>query len=689
MGKRREVAVRVRLMSLLASIAVYLCPIPNTFAAPLERLDPTVTLLGGTPNASAEGPAEPDLSVMPVSEYIDQYLTEGDESDEWYRNAPRHDGRRSVGTELVYYQDSSNVFGDATEMGLWTRGSMETRNFGNLDAEFILSNQNIDYIGRQRNNSDVMFTLRQTGAPIADHWTMNNTVGYQRTLVSSMMNSGYRVRLPTSPLLGFSGELINSNKEFMWFTGKTGYYEGNVLRQFEEDGGKLTGGAFQQEVVPEFWIGGEAVTFSGNDLVRDHSSVLAAGEYAPSDLSMRYDMHVLADDDSNFGVWADGMNYLPANLQLRYGAFYLQPELAWMDRPIANDQTGLYVRTDKLAFMYTLSAGYDYVETGIGGDSFFPSNRLHSTFFNGNYRVNRRLTLGLNTSVGFRQVASAENEDQILWRFNNFLYYQFPIGTSRLELYVSDLSSDISTSDESKQGMLVSHDWRMPQGLRLTTEARLEETQRTRQDRSYQEASVRFRQDVADKWAWGVNTTVYRDSGERFSYDGIGVTADARWNFLPNWYASLNVLYNANAIDTGNIQQANFEDNPKSNSVWLTIGYGKTTGRPLTSLGHNAGAVGSGRITGFVFYDENQDFIRQPGEKPAVNVVVLLDGRYEVMTDNEGRYTFDPVYTGVHRVSLIIENLPLPWTMHDETPRRVEVNLRRSGEVNFPLVRIN
>lgn len=517
---------------------------------------------------------------------------------------------------------------------------------------------------------------------------MNNTLGFQRTAISPVLNGGFRVRLPSSPLLGWGGQLINSNKDFLWFTGQTGYYEGTAMRQFRKDGGKLLGGAYQQEVTPSFWLAGEIVNFSGNDLVRKHTSLLAAGQYARPDQTMEYDLHLLTDNDSNLGLWADGMQYLPANYQLRYGVFYLQPDLTWMDRPIANNQAGLYLRTDKQAFQYTLSAGYDYLDSGLD-DGILPASTTHSSFINGNYRITRNLTLGLNANLGLRNINSLENESQTFWRLNNFMFYKFPVGMSRLELFISELSSKNSIDDDRMQGLRLSHEWRMPQSLRLTTEFRLEQTDQSGHERNYSEAGMIFHQDIGDNLTWGLNASVYRDSGRSSSYDGIGLNMDMRWNFLPDWYTSLNMLYNANRIDTGNFSLIAFEDHPKSSSFWLTLSYNKASGQPLMSLGRNTGAAGSGRVSGIVFYDENRDFIRQPGEKPAAGILVLLDGRYEAMTDSEGRYTFDPVYSGVHRVAVISEDLPLPWSLYDEAPRRAEVNLRRTAEVNFPLVRIN
>jgi len=690
MGDSNTIAVHGGLLPLLVSMMACLYPLHPASAAP-EIHAPVENSPAET--TTTDPPATLNLSIMEVpghiDRYVDQYLVESDEPDDWYaQETTLRAGRRLIGAEFVYYQNSNDVIGDSTELGLRTTMRQETRNFGDLDAVFTFSDVDSSYIGRQVNNSDFMFTLRQTGVPVADHWTMNNTLGFQRTAISPVLNGGFRVRLPTSPLLGLSGQFINSNKDFMWFTGKTGYYEGTAMRQFHKDGGQLIGGAYQQEVMPMIWLGGEIVNFSGNELVREHSSLLAAGQYARPDQSMEYDFHLLADNDSNLGLWADGMQYLPANYQLRYGLFYLQPELAWMDRPIANNQTGLYLRTDKQTFRYTLSAGYDYLDSGLD-DNILPGSTTHSSFFNGNYRISRKMTLGLNANLSLRAITTLEDESQTFWRLNNFVFYKFPVGTSRLELFTSNLSSNRNISEDGRQGMRLSHDWRMPQNLRLTTELRLEQTQQPGQDRSYREVAMNFHQDIGDNWTWGINASVYQDDGSQSSFSGIGLNTDMRWNFLPNWYASLNVLYNANQIDVGNFPLIEFEDHPKSSSFWLTLSYSKASGQPLMSLGQNSGSVGSGRVSGTVFYDENQDFIRQPGEKPAAGILVLLDGRYEAITDNEGRYIFDPVYTGVHRVSVITENLPLPWSLYDETPRRVEVSLRRTGEADFPLVRIN
>jgi len=53
-----------------------------------------------------------------------------------------------------------------------------------------------------------------------------------------------------------------------------------------------------------------------------------------------------------------------------------------------------------------------------------------------------------------------------------------------------------------------------------------------------------------------------------------------------------------------------------------------------------------GLIEGVVYYDANRDGRRQAGEAVAKGIYVYLDRRYEASTDNQGRFTFEPVASG-------------------------------------------
>jgi hypothetical protein len=97
------------------------------------------------------------------------------------------------------------------------------------------------------------------------------------------------------------------------------------------------------------------------------------------------------------------------------------------------------------------------------------------------------------------------------------------------------------------------------------------------------------------------------------------------------------------------------------------------------------GKAGTGGLTGLVFYDENRDSIRQPSERVVAGATIVLDGRYETRTDEQGRYSFAPVPTGSHEVTLLTEELPLPWGLDDERPRRVTVWFHKTGVIDFPV----
>ena len=126
-----------------------------------------------------------------------------------------------------------------------------------------------------------------------------------------------------------------------------------------------------------------------------------------------------------------------------------------------------------------------------------------------------------------------------------------------------------------------------------------------------------------------------------------------------------------------------------TDSIWLRIGYSRSRGQSFRTLGTRNGTAGSGRIEGQIFFDENRDFVRQPSEPAAVGVTVLLDGQYETRTDGQGRYAFDPVVSGSHTIQVLVEELPLPWSLDDETPKVINVVPRQPVYSDFALVQIN
>ncbi|MGI9330718.1 MAG: hypothetical protein ACR2QB_08350 [Gammaproteobacteria bacterium] len=646
--------------------------------------------------SDAASPAPQVAADVPEPEnegYTDQYLFEGElavfDDGETVDNQPY--GQRLFATELIYYRTDDDVLGDDLEQGISTLWRRETQNWGVVEADLLVSDIDSSYLGREGSKTDMLFTVRQSAMPVSDILTLDNTFGHHRTRVSSLLHGGFRYRLPSSAILGSTTALTGIDSRLRFSTGKTGVYRGFALPQFEETGGRLSTLAYETRVKEDFELGAEVAWVDGDSDVRDHTSLLLAGRYELPDGSQEHSARLLGDDDGNFGLWADSFQELRGGQTIRYGGFYVDPELTWTDEPIASDQMGLYLRGDTDGYRYSLSGGYDYMEIGLNNSDSLGSTKSHSTFFSSNLRATRNISLGLNGTAALRKFTGGlVEDDQVAWRVNSFAGLTTVLGQARLELTNAELNSDISTTERSQKGIWTSFDWRLPQGLRFTNELRIEWNDDVRGETRRDEISALTRYDLLDNVSIGLNASLYRTDGNSFNADdGYSFNADARWAFLRNWYASLNASYNVATydFDAGGLLINN--KTAGSNSIWLNIGYSRSSGRPFQTFGRTTGKLGTGRISGQVFLDENRDSIRQPTETAAAGVLILLDGRYETRTDSQGRYSFTRVPTGRHEVQLLTEDVPLPWGLEDERARPVEIGFRRDSILAFPLQRMN
>ncbi len=643
--------------------------------------------------SNSENSALESDSIDTRNAYQDVYLLDSDSlPDDMYSEEDENRiGRRFFSTELTVYKNDTSSFGDEMEQGARIRWRRETMRLGLLEADLVLSNIDRQFTIDQRDSTQAMVTVRQSFLPISDTWLMNNTLGHHRTLTSDHLDGGYRVNLPSSPLLGFTSDVQDPTSNAQLFAGRTGQVVGVALNQFEEDGGTLFGGSFKRDITPQVSAIGKLVSYSGNEFIREHTSLLTAVGINNAERTNFLDLSLLADDDSNFGAWADAERIFDNNTRMRLGAYMLDSNLAWMDKPIANDEFGAYVRADMRTDSYNLALGYDYIKTGIGS-SLLGSSEIHNAYFNGNFRLTRNLSLGTSGTVGSRSLDDGQGDENLTWYLNNYAYYRSPLGTSRVEYFFGETDRGLYVDLRRTLGILVSQDWRMPQSMRLSTEIRVAEEESALFTTHEREANVNFRLNLGDNLSWGLNASYFSNSSDQTtSHDGISANADFLWNFAPNWFASLVMSRNSAQFDpaTNLPPPTPMVDNETSgNTFWLTIGYGKASGQPIQAIGGGDG-IGTARIQGEVFYDENGDYIRQPNEAPVVGAVVLLDGRYETRTDSLGRYLFEPVRAGSHYVALAVEELPLPWGLRDETPQMIDVGLRRYGEVNFAVVRLD
>jgi len=619
--------------------------------------------------------------------YRDQYLVDGEGSTETADDFAIVEpiGQRRVTAETIYYSSSDGLLGDEVERGARANWRRETLNWGVVDAQVQIANFDSDLFGRA-SGSDAVVTLRQSSMPVSADTMLDTVVGHQRTRLDSLLHGGYRYRLPTSPLFGVTTALNGAGYDVRLSTGNVGAYRGVALPRFEETGGRLTSIGYDQEIGPQLRFGSELVHVTKDDDVRDHTSFLAGTRYTlPNN---RHDLaaRLLADDDGNIGIWTDSRLQLESNPVLRYGMFRFGRDLVFTDVPIADDQWGAYLRADINTFRYNLSTGYDYTEMGSGSTT-ATSNRSHSVFASGSVRLSRSISIGFNEDVATRDFEGPRSDQQLLWRSDVFGQLSMPLGTLRLEAFWHRLTGDIEANERKRSGLRTSFDWRMPEKVRLTSELRFEEDDKASGRARWNELGMLFRYDILRNVSLGLNATLFQTRSDfGIGDDGIVLNADVRWLFLRNWYATLSLNDNRREL---NVQDIGFFGQDRvdgTRAFWITVGYARSAGQPYPTFGRaHDGKAGSGAISGLVFFDENHDSIRQFGEKVAIGATVVLDGRYETRTDELGRFQFAPVPTGAHEITVLTEELPLPWGLEDETPRRINVPFRGAAEIDFAL----
>ena len=90
---------------------------------------------------------------------------------------------------------------------------------------------------------------------------------------------------------------------------------------------------------------------------------------------------------------------------------------------------------------------------------------------------------------------------------------------------------------------------------------------------------------------------------------------------------------------------------------------------------------GSGRLSGVIYLDANENGRFDAGENGAPNVTVILDGRFSVRTDSNGRFDFTAVASGHHVITVQQDNVPLPWALVNSGRVEVDVSTRDRTEV--------
>ena len=369
------------------------------------------------------------------------------------------------------------------------------------------------------------------------------------------------------------------------------------------------------------------------------------------------------------------------------------------DTNIGADGRGIYWRVDRRASRLFWGIGLEFEETNPSRAADRLSQRRISFNANAQYRFDRDSLAG-----GTATASDAKNLNSDVFpttgsgarSYSASLYYQTRfIDWGRTRFSVSArhnqtlVSNDVAASGQEFQ---VEHDW--VTGKYETMRPEFVTTLGYARDTSagdvqtYPTAALQWKYWWDSDWSMGGNLRYTSRSGNLATSRGLSGVLQSERVFNNGWRVGLQASINEARIDTTGPVVLTTRSNNKTGYLYVRWEGGR--GEPYASFGlRTPGSAGSGAVTGIVYFDINRDGEQQTDERGVPNVEVVLDGRYRVTTDREGRYEFPLVPTGTHRITLVLESVPLPWGAEMERGLGVEVPLRGNAIANIPVVKVS
>ncbi|PRH83705.1 hypothetical protein C6N40_00745 [Arenimonas caeni] len=567
-----------------------------------------------------------------------------------------------------------------SESGFSFGGLWETADWGSfsLDATAFQSDQ-----GRNGGSRWIgTATIWQRNLRFDGGWRVDNGLGVLNTPLTPLQRDQYRFFLPSAPFSGLVSQWENTEDERRFFAGfgQAGVFSGARVVGFDQAEGQVGTLGSQWRWSPD-WTGALAVLATDGRIVPDElgsgqyqdgrteAAVFSTGWAGTQDeakLHLHSSRGYLGDA---FGAWTD-IESRRGRYTYNYGAFRLEPGLAWGALPINNDAQGLHFRTNYRHPRWTWSVGIDQIQS-VSGNSF------EGTYANAFLRYQARANLGVGGSLNVRR-SETDTDFSTRW----FADRRARWGITRIQL------DQAHTSERDDWQITLDQDLPMQTGSRLTVSGSIavEDQDGVGRTDTFTLAALGGIE-LTDRISLDGNLRWIRGNGPN-AYRGTDLNLSLNWRLASNWWLT------ATAYNNRGEQRSPFQLDPlappdvfvgipRERSIFLSLRYQRQAGSSAVVLGGMPGTA-AGNIRGSVFLDENGDGIRSAAELPAVNVTVILDGRYSVRTDSQGEFEFPRVAVGAHTIEVVPDNLPLPWFLDEQADRRaVEVQVRDTVRVDI------
>jgi hypothetical protein len=636
---------------------------------------------GVTPSA-AQAPAYEDRLIGGGSLAPD--ISHGEETTSDTQGLARSLQLDGVVSSLSSHGAGSNS--NVTEDGVIARAQWETAHYGawSLDASARTGGSEL---GTFEQGQGGVLTLRQRGMPFDGNWQADNALGDVNTPDISMARLQSRFYLPTAPMQGIATEWRGpSGLQIVAGGGVPGLYDGIVVPNFRTlDGSTATAGA-QWSPAPQWTVGGQLIeahdvnlsigpVIDGSTLMSSSTGLLSA---AWGDRREHVQMNLLDGAVSGkanaLGTWIDASITQGRFLQ-NAGIFRIDPNVTWGNQLISNDAQGGYYRLNYQSRRWLADIGIDEMRSVSGLGS-------KITFLTGDTRYQVSRDWGIGTVANVSRTDGGTN-----WSLEGYVDHSNAGGTGRAQ-------ADFAQTTEGRDATLTLNEtWSTPLGMHLSTSASIEKItgaviEGLRQDSTIVsiaaygggqfsaglgfDGNVRWARAVQGQAAPGVSANV-----------SLTWQVSRAWEILLTYYDSRVGSWTPLTVESPLTPPvATPVPSQEERGVFLTFRYRRAAGSHFAPLGGAPGA-GSGEIAGVVFLDANYNGRSDAGELGAPNVTVVLDGRFSVQTDAAGRFDFPVVATGRHVITVVADNLPLPWALINDGRAEIEVTTRDRTDVNI------
>jgi|JI8StandDraft_1071087.scaffolds.fasta_scaffold15364_1 hypothetical protein len=621
----------------------------------------SVVLLGAVPLH----PASAADAVTPIV-YQDQLLDATEEPVAVEPTATDHGLPRQWMAELQFVQQDSSIATTQTDLNLSVAGNLQTLNWGNwaVDATASQSTDQTAWSG----------TLWQRQFWLNNQWRLNQSFGVSYTPMPSLFRQASRFNLPSHPMLGWAvdGTYIpqqRPSQTWQMSLGQTGQFTGGKTKNFQSDQGQLFQLATQQQLTPN-WNMATTLLSTRCDCWMDTDAIGTALAWQTpqqrAQLNMLYQHNPLYPA---FGTWLDGA-WQQGRYEHQYGAFWLQPDLAWGDAPVSQDAWGNYYRLNYQFARWLWSLNLDHVYS-VSGRSF--TGEYLS--INARYQALRQRVYGTHLALR-RDANDLAVDSQTFVEHLNRMGIQRWQWDYRWQPDLTLMQLNIDQTAELYTGQRISF-----------TGSAFHEQHQLKTDTVGMSAGIYGNVPLNNAWSIDGNArlSMMRQTNKHSVLQDFNMTLNWRpstaWEWTLRFYKSQSrqQLQGLDPLAPPSLSAVQQQDHQ---TVLLTLRHQQQTGRHYPIVGGRTGDP-YGRIQGEVFLDANQDGIRNANEEAASDITVMLDGRFVKRTDEMGRFVFDFVKIGTHQLSVNADELPLPWQISEQhSTQSVNAQVRQTTYVS-------